>query len=609
MTEPPVPQAPVPGYAGSQPSLQPTPKRKSRSGFWLLLFGFFFLGAWVVAVMVFWLFMRSMSPTPVKISDGTILELNLSGSYTEGPPAVDFGFFGSVEHRSFWGLRRALQAAAEDDDIAGIFLSAHGAATGWAGAEEINGYLEQFKASGKPIYALLPSDLVSDLDYFLAASADRVWATPQTAGAINGLVAEAQFLRGSLEKLHIEPQVIMYKEYKSAGESYGNYEMSPYMREALDAVLRSTTSSFNSHVVEHRGLTQEQLDSFLARGMTTAPQLLEHGLVDELGYRDHVEAAFAALEGVDSYRGVSTASYLDSLPDERPSGGQRIAVIFGEGAIIAQAAAPAFPFFGAVAFSGPVVANHIRRAAEDSRVDAIIFRVNSPGGSPVGSDVVRREIQRARAGGTPVIVSMANVAGSGGYWVAMDADAIVAHSTTITGSIGVVFQKLNLDGFYEWLGAHVDQVATAPRANILGFGPWGPGEREAVEKWMDEVYRSFTEGVAAGREMEVDRVLEIAKGRIWSGEDALERSLIDRVGGFEDALELAKEAAGLDLERDYPLVVYPRPKPFFQRLLNDDWVRTAVALTNGTGRLAAIDWLERQSEPRVLAQMPNIRVH
>jgi protease-4 len=308
-----------------------------------------------------------------------------------------------------------------------------------------------------------------------------------------------------------------------------------------------------------------------------------------------------------------------------------LALVFGEGPVLTDAPPSALPFLESRLLAGTRVAEDIREAAEDDSVKAIVFRVNSPGGSAVGSDVVRRAIEEARAAGKTVVVSMSDVAGSGGYWVAMAADAIVAHPTTITGSIGVVFTKFNFDPFLEWIGTRMERIETHPGADALGFGPLGEPEKQRILAWMEEVYELFTGHVAAERELDPARVHEIAQGRIWSGRDALEIGLVDRLGGLDEAFALAKEKAGLDPDKKYPLELYPRQRTLFETLFSGGWgtavdaargLRTLVGLRVGplgTGNAAQAggmlgsgealeEWMRRAAAPQVLARAPEIRI-
>jgi protease-4 len=282
-----------------------------------------------------------------------------------------------------------------------------------------------------------------------------------------------------------------------------------------------------------------------------------------------------------------------------------LAVVFGEGPIVARESKDGL--FGAGNWMlGPVVAKSIREAAENEDVKAILFRVDSPGGSAVGSDVVLREIDRAREKGKPVVVSMSSIAGSGGYWIAMHADGIVAQPTTITGSIGVVFAKFNLTGFMDWIGANVDTVSTAPLADIFGTAPLDPDRRARVEAWMEDLYESFKAKVAEGRDIPPEKVEEIARGRIWTGQDALELGLVDRLGGLDEAIDLAKELADLDPDVEYPLVVFPKPKPFLQQILEEGLFAGTPSIPT---EAEILEFARETAQPRVLARMPDIRIY
>jgi protease-4 len=581
-------------------------------------------------IALFWYFVRSLEGEPVSVESGSVLELDLSAVTGEGPSGIDLGPFFGGSAMSLWDLTRTIDAAAADDDVVGMRMVLRGSFLGWATAEEVLAHLDAFREGGKPIHVLLEGDVLDDLTYFLATAADKVWIAPATAAAINGLAVESPFFRGTLDKLHIVPEVIMMGNYKSAGEPFLNYEMSPYMRESLQAVLDTTHRSFVERVATRRRQEAAEIESVLARTVLTARELIDAGLADEIGYVDQVDAALVEATGIDEYQGIDAREYRSAREATgSPRGsGDRLALVFGEGPVLTDAPPSALPFLETRLLAGNRVAEHIREASDDDAVKAIVFRVNSPGGSAVGSDVVRRAIEEARAAGKTVVVSMSDVAGSGGYWVAMAADAIVAHPTTITGSIGVVFTKFNFDPFLEWIGTRMERIETHPGADALGFGPLGEPEKQRILAWMEEVYDLFTEHVAAERELDVERVREIAQGRIWSGRDALEIGLIDRLGGIDEAFALAKEKAGLDPARKYPLEIYPRPRSFFETLFSSGFgtaigaLRDLRALAAGplgggdaaragglsTGGEALEEWMRRVGAPQVLARTPEIRI-
>jgi len=560
----------------------------------------------IVPVAIFWFFVRSMQGgARPSVASGTVLEVDLDAVTGEGPAGIQLGPLFGQPALSLWELGRTIDAAAEDDDIVAIRVVLRGVAMGWASAEEILAHFDGFRDSGKPVYVLLEGDILDDLTYFLATAGDRVWIAPATAAAVNGLALEAPFFRGTLDKLHIEPEVLMLGVYKSAGEPFVNYEMSPYMRESMEAVLETTHRRFVDRVAERRGQEPAAIEAALQKTLLTAREMVGAGLADEIGYLDQLDAALLDDAGVDEYRGIAAARYGGSALGARGRGGDRIALVFGEGPVLTEAPPSPLPFLESRVLAGARVAADIEDATDDDSIKAIVFRVNSPGGSAVGSDVVRRAVEEARAAGKTVVVSMSDVAGSGGYWVAMAADAIVAHPTTITGSIGVVFTKFNMDGFFEWIGTNIERLTTAPGADALGLGPLEEVEEERIVAWMEEVYDLFTGHVAAERELDVARVREIAQGRVWSGRDALEIGLIDRLGGLDEAFALAKEKAGLDPGRQYPLEIYPRPRSLYDTLFGDGATGPALTVSR---RAALEEWARRIVAPQVLARAPEIRI-
>jgi protease IV len=538
------------------------------------------------------------------VKPGTVLEITLTGAIAEGPSSSFLSELTGGDSLSIWGIRRSLRAAASDPNIVGLRVLIQTPSIGWGAAEEILREMDKFRESKKPIYVLCQSDVIGDIDYFLATGGDRIWISPETGVLINGLTAEYKFWRGSLDKLKIEPEVIMYKEYKSAGEPYLNKKMSPYMREATTALLNNVESCFKERVTKMRGIDPKAYEDLLDRGMTTTNELLRMGFVDKQGYLDEVEKAFEKISDVGKYRGLKLSAYLSSLQTKSYKTEKTIAVVFGEGAILAQKVDGFGNAFGDYIF-GPVLAKNIKDAADDERVKAIVLRVNSPGGSAVGSDVVNREVERAVAMGKPVIVSMSTVAGSGGYWISMHANAIVAEPTTITGSIGVVFTKFNITGFLDWIGVNVDTVTTHKYADLMGYAPLDDDRKKLVMGWMDDVYNSFVKKVAEGRNLKFDETEKIARGRVWSGNDAIKIKLIDRLGGMDEAIAMAKEKAKLDTKGDYPLVVFPKHKTFMQRLLSGE-------LFAGTPEIPTkadiIEFATEMARPSMLVQMPDIKI-
>ena len=572
---------------------------------------FFFLILLVIGGGVLF---KMVTSGPPDLASGTVLELKVSGPLWEGPALNPLEEITQRGGLSLWEIRRALAQGTEDERIAGLKLVIEPlAGTGWGAIEELREILGRFRASGKPVHAFLSGDIFQESEYFLATAADKIWVNRESGALLNGIEAAVTFFRGSLEKLKIEPNVLMFKEYKSAGEPFSRREMSRFYREALSDVLSDIYDRFIEGIAERRGLDRERLRRGLDRGLMTTRTLLEEGWIDAVGYLDELEEELAQISGGGGYHGLALRRYRDvhllpKLRGEEP----RIAIVFGEGAIVASSEGS--PFSGR-SILGPVIAKAIADAANDERVKAIVFRVNSPGGSAVGSDLIWREIENAKAAGKPVVVSMSSVAGSGGYWISMAADAIVAQPSTITGSIGVVGMKFNLKGLYAWLGTNIDtSVSFGKHADLWSpFSSWTPEQRDIVKAWMGSIYADFVTKVARGRKMDFEAVEKIARGRIWSGRDAVERGLVDRIGDLDDAIDVARQKAGIPKEAALSFVLYPKRKSLLEQLFSGEFSLAEARAWLAEQRASALERdlvrLDALRAPRVWLWMPEIEFH
>jgi protease IV len=589
------------------------PMAKTRSRIGCCLLGLLVvLTPFVLIGVLLWL-VGSKAP---RIEEGTALEIRIDGALSEGPA---LGILDQLVERrgpSIWEIRQALHAAAEDQRIVGVFLDIEGIDSGLGVVQELLGELDAFRASGKPVQALLRGDLVRDPDYLLALGADQIVLSPAGGLLVNGFDAEVTFWRGTLEKLGIVPYVFMLKEYKSAGEPFSRTEMSEAFRESVTAVLQDGMTYVVSTIAKRRGLDEQTVRHLIDRGLLTPSEGLQARLVDKLGYRDQVEQLFVDRKKTGEYRSVEPDDYLRAV--DKPKGTlPHIAVLFGEGPIVASAEEHQVNPFDPTSemIHGPKLAEDILEAAEDPSVKAIVLRVNSPGGSPVGSDHVYRAIEKAQGRGKKVVVSMSDVAGSGGYWIAMGADRIVCEPMTITGSIGVVFQKFDLTGLYKLAGANISQVKMGENADLMSATTGLEGPRaERVLTWMTELYEGFKKKVAEGRGLSVEQVETLARGRIWSGTAALERKLVDELGGLDTAIRLAKARAGIPESQQVELVVFPRPKGFFEQVLRGDFASARVRADLGrlmlgpSAALPSLEQIRKAAEPRVEVLAPTLRL-
>ena len=540
-----------------------------------------------------------------KVEPGTFLELKIAGGLTEGPsPAGDFLAElspGSIS--SIWDVRQALRRAADDEAVSGMLITLEGVAMGTAAQGELIDEIVRFRDAGKPVHVLMRSDMVTEPELNVATAGSTIWATPHAMWMVNGFQADVAFYKGALDKIHVEPDFIMFKEYKSAGEPYSREEMSEYFREAITDVVGDIQDNLWAGIVERRGVERDAFMTLVDRGAFSPEDAQEIGLIDNIGYLDQVRDALVSEAGVDEWEGLSLGKYLKNSKSSTPEDAQTVAVIFGEGPIVASSADQGL-FGGSQQISGPKLAAAFRDAVEDEDVKAIVFRVNSPGGSAVGNDLIWREIKRAQEAGKPVIVSMSSVAGSGGYWIAMAADSIVVRPDTITGSIGVVFGKFNVRGLYEWAGANVDSVSFAENADIMSpYETMSEEQRATMVGAIGVMYDGFTAKVAEGRGMPEAKVKQLAKGRIWSGQDAVENGLADKIGGMDVALDEARAAAELG-DGPLALTVYPRKKDFFEQLLLGELEFTTPEITVDPLNLQVV--LDELTEPNVRVMMPEI---
>lgn len=465
----------------------------------------------------------------------------------------------------------ALERASKDDRVVGLVGHLGAGGYGMGVTQELRDAVQAFRASGK--FALAFSESFGEFGpgnqgYYLATAFEEVWLQPSGDVGLNGLSAATMFLRGVFDKLELGVRMDQRHEYKNAMNMYTERDYTPAHREALGAVLGSMHGQLVAGVAAGRGLDANAVTALIERGPFLGPEALEARLVDHLGYRDEFMARVQEKAG-DKAELLFHDKYLARAGKPHQKGA-RIAVVYGVGPVMRGSNSFDPLFGGGPTMGSKTVAGALRQAIDDPEVKAIVFRVDSPGGSYVASDTIWRETVRAKQAGKPVIVSMGNVAGSGGYFVAMDAAKIVAQPGTITGSIGVLGGKILTRKLYERLGVTYGGIKTAANADMFSeLDDYSAHGWQRFQAWLDRVYADFTAKVAAGRGLPLAKVQEIAKGRIWSGQDAKAIGLVDELGGWPVALRLAREAAGLAADADIELRTYPAEKSLFEQLLAD----------------------------------------
>ncbi|HET8675808.1 MAG TPA: signal peptide peptidase SppA [Blastocatellia bacterium] len=516
----------------------------------------------VIAIFGFFLLSWSSKPgVPGKV----ILELNLETGLIEAIPNDPIANIMLSDVTTVRDIVDGLERAGNDERVAGVIARLGGTTTGMAQSQEIRDAIINFRSKNK--FAIAFAETFGEVgpgtgSYYLATSFDQIYLQPSGDIGLTGIIMEGQFVKGTLEKLGVQPRMDNRYEYKAAMYTFTEKQFTPAHREEMEAIMNSWFSQITRGIAEGRRMNDQQVRALVDKGPFLGQEAVDAGLVDKLAYRDEVYAEAKSKAG-DRAEFLYMNKYLDRAGRPHQSG-QTIALVYGVGGVT-RGKSGYSPVTGDINMGSDSVAAALRAAIEDKNVKAIIFRVDSPGGSYVASDTIWRETIRAKQAGKPVIVSMGDLAGSGGYFVAMAADKIVAQPGTITGSIGVLGGKMLTNGFWDKVGISWDEVHVGANATIFtGTKDYSPAEWAEFQGWLDRVYVDFTSKVAEGRRLPKERVLQIAKGRIYTGEDAKALGLVDEVGGFPMALKLAKEAASIPESEGVYLRVFPAKKGTYE---------------------------------------------
>ncbi len=462
----------------------------------------------------------------------------------------------------------AIRNAADDPRVLALKANLSQQAMGLAQIQDIRDAVAEFRATGKPtvLFSETIGEGVSAMPaYYLASSFGEIWVQPSGTVGVAGIGAEQIFLKDFLDKLGVQGSFIQRKEYKSAGEMFTNSEMSPANREATEALLRSWYDQIVAGIANTRDLPRDAVVDLIDRGPLLSNEALDGGLIDQIGYRDEFEAAFDTTIG--DADNLSIGQYLAiGGPEDQPEPEKHIALIHAVGEISRGGTDSAlFPSDG---IHSAQMSNAIREAAEDNDVDALLIRVDSPGGSYVASDIIWREVKKAKATSKPVIVSMGNAAASGGYFISMPADRIFAQPATVTGSIGVLLGKMVIGEAADKLGVNFERITFGESAGMFSSTTnFSQRERARLDQMLDATYEDFTSKAAEGRDMSLEEIDAVARGRVWSGIDAMEAGLVDEIGGLGAAIDYTKTQIGLDPDDPVWLVPFPPPEDPFRSLL------------------------------------------
>lgn len=542
------------------------------------------VGFFIVNIILFILFMgvigtiATLSNKTVPVKPNSVLEVKLNGEIFDRTSDnvfenIDFLSMTSKNNYGLNNILKSIKKAETDDNIKGIYLDLteiQGNFGALATTEEIRNALLQFKKSGKFIYSY--SNLgYSQKSYYLATAADKIYVNPESPLLLTGMSSSISFYKETLEKLGIQPEVVKVGKFKSAVEPFISTEMSDANRQQVQRYLNSSWGTVIKGISERRHISIDSINEITNKfDIYTTKQFCDWGFFDGTFYEDEMLALLKKETGTDSKSKLNTIGLNDyqkapQIPNTKTTGKDKIAIIYAQGEIGLEQSNTTI---------GPELAKTIRRVREDDKVKAIVLRVNSPGGSALTSEIIWREVELATQA-KPVIVSMGNVAASGGYYISCAADTIVADPTTLTGSIGIfgmffsgeklIKDKMGINTNVVKTNDHSDFGGSYPLPIPISSRPLTAYERNVLQNYVNQGYDTFLNRVMAGRGISRDSLDAIAQGRVWTGADALKIGLVDVLGGMDDAIKIAAHKAGIDT---YSLSEYPVEKNPVEELLN-----------------------------------------
>ncbi|HEY6806303.1 MAG TPA: signal peptide peptidase SppA [Pyrinomonadaceae bacterium] len=504
------------------------------------------------------------------IANNSLLTLRVSGSLPDYSPDDPFKKYFGGPDQSLTGLVMQFKKAKADKRIKAILLDVDVSGVGWGKAEEIRDAIADFRSSGKPVYAYLEFGV--NKEYYIASACDKIYVPPPGELFINGLAADVMFFRGSLDKLGIYPDIYQIGKYKTAGDMFTQKEMTDAHREYVNSMLDDLYAHYVNAIAQARHKTPDEVRTLIDNAPYNAAKAKEVGLIDESLYRDDVEKQIKMTLGYkesDAFTPVRANDYRDVSPESLGlNKGERIAVIYATGDIGSGSSANSPS--GDQSIGSDTLAKALNDAAADKSIKAIVLRIDSPGGSGLASDIIWHAVEAANQK-KPVVVSMSDVAASGGYYIACAASKIIAQPSTITGSIGVLAGKPVLRGFYDWLGISNEYVMRGKTAGLFReTEKFTDDERAKFESWIKQTYYGdFIPKVAKGRKKDEQSIDAVGQGRVWTGAQAKDRGLVDEFGGLDRALEVAKQLANIPADKGVERVILPYPQTFLQQLLSD----------------------------------------
>jgi len=491
------------------------------------------------------------------------LELRLEGELAEAPPlTMPLPGLESRAPLTVAEVWSAMRRAARDPRIKGVLVKPRGLAGGWGKMEELRTGLENVRKAGKPVYAWLSTP--GAREYYVATAADRVYLAPEDLVDMKGLRLEATYFKGTLDKLGVEMEIEHIGKYKDAGDTFTRTSMSPETREALNPILDEIYGRLCTAIAAGRKMTPEKARALLDEGPFLAPKALSAHLVDQLDYESAAGRELAAKAKVEEKNSVALREYLKA-DDAQTGKTRRVAYLVAEGSIVRAAATGLFGEESAITPHG--IARQAELIANDGSIRGVIVRIDSPGGDAIASDEILDALKKLSKK-KPVVISMSDTAASGGYYIAMTGDPVLAYPATLTGSIGVIYGKVNLAGLYQKVGISKEVLKRGRFADIdSDFQRLTPEGRAKLRESLQFIYDGFLERVGAGRHKKPSDIEPLAQGRVWVGAGARAVGLVDELGGLDRAIELIKEKAAIGKDERVALVPFPGKRSWIEQLL------------------------------------------
>jgi protease IV len=499
---------------------------------------------------------------PPTIASNSLLVLHLQGDVPEKAP-VEIPFFTTSPTLTVTNVWEMLHSAAVDSRIKALVLEPEDLSSGWAKLEEFRGDVEQFRKSGKPVFAYLHTP--SAREYYVASAADRIYLGPEDPLYLKGMRAEIMYYKKALDKLGVTVYVDHAGKYKDYGDQFTRSDMSPETREVMTSLVDNLYGNLVDHIAAGRKKTPDEVRALIDQGPFLATEAHKDGLVDELRFEDQMYGELKSKLNVGDLKRVTAETYVRVPEPASLQGRSRVALVVGEGDIIRGD--PNNPAENENSLSSSTFDKLLEQVGNDSSIRAVIVRIDSPGGEVTASDDIWRQMNLLSKK-KPMIISMSDVAASGGYYMALTGDPIVAYPGTETGSIGVLFGKPDIRGLFDKLGLTIDAVQRGTNADIDSYDtPLTPVEEQKLRQGVDASYVDFVSKVAEARHRKYDQIEAVAQGRVWLGSQAKPRGLVDELGGLDTAIALIKRRANIPSGENITLVTYPPRRSLFDLLL------------------------------------------